>query len=197
MQLGPRKKLRVVEKTDYPIGGRIEITVQPNAPDRFVLNLRIPAWSAGTKVALNGKKIDAVRPGTYLALDRLWKPGDRILLTLDMRPRLWVKEPESAQAVSIYHGPILLAYDPRFDAYHPAKLPSLDVSSPPTTVTGAQHVPPPILLLRFRTEDGGSITLCDFASAGAAGNEYRSWLPARGLKAVPLDLDSPFRPPKP
>src|SRR5205085_5305782 len=47
--------------------------------------------------------------------------------------------------------------------------------------------------LRFPTGDGGTIALCDFASAGASGNRYVSWLPVHALKPVPFSRDNPLR----
>jgi hypothetical protein len=43
------------------------------------------------------------------------------------------------------------------------------------------------------TTDGRWVWLCDFASAGAAGNLYVSWLPTRGLKPVAFSRDNPLR----
>ena len=38
-----------------------------------------------------------------------------------------------------------------------------------------------MLLLRARAADGRDVLLCDFASAGADGGIYRSWLPVDGV----------------
>lgn len=195
-------RINLHQMTDYPGGGtvrgagEISLSVWLEADERFVLRLRIPGWSRKTRVKVNGQEQAGVRPGTYLALDRVWKRGDRIDLTLDMGPWFWVGEKESEGKTSIYRGPILLAYDPRFDVYDPTALPAIDLAKPPTVVNGSpppHAAPKPLLLLRFATEEGRDITLCDFASAGAAGNRYVSWLPAKGLTPAPFSRENPLR----
>ena len=103
---------------------------------------------------------------------------DVIELTLDFSPRIWAGERECAGKMSIYRGPILLAYDPRFDAYACDEAPPLDASKlngQQVALPGAPS-PSPMLLTKFTSEDGRMVTLCDFASAGATGTPYRSWL---------------------
>jgi hypothetical protein len=40
--------------------------------------------------------------------------------------------------------------------------------------------------------DGRTLRLCDFASAGAAGTPYRTWLLMRELRKLPAQMPSPF-----
>jgi DUF1680 family protein len=191
-------KVRLAQETDYPVGGRVRLTVTPERAERFTLRLRIPAWSRTTAVRINGEAQAGVRPGTYLKLDRTWKRGDVVELTFDMGPRLWVGEREAAGQVSVYHGPLLLAYDPRFDTYDPGRLPTLATTNLAAAVKkrgvrGRDSEPRPLFLARLATQDGRGIWLCDFASAGAAGNRYVSWLPARKLRPAPFSKDNPGR----
>jgi DUF1680 family protein len=186
------ENVRITQKTDYPLSGQVAVNVKPEKSEQFRLYLRIPSWSRRTKALLNGKPVDNVEPGRYLIIDRKWSLDDRIELTLDMSTRLWVGERECANKVSIYHGPVLLAYDSRFDLYDPSNLPAIDLAKPAESVKPNGN-PKPMLLLKFRTKEGKNITLCDFASAGMAGNRYISWLPASGLKAVEFTRDNPMR----
>jgi hypothetical protein len=43
-----------------------------------------------------------------LSLDREWKPGDRVVIKLDMTPRCWAGERECAGKAAVYRGPVLL-----------------------------------------------------------------------------------------
>jgi hypothetical protein len=51
--------------------------------------------------------------------------------------------------------------------------------------------PRPLFLVRLATDDGRGIQLCDFGSAGAAGNRYVSWLPARKQRPAPFSRENP------
>jgi len=175
--------LRLTQKTDYPCDGAIEIAVAMSAPLHLALHLRIPAWSRHTQVSLNGEPLDAPAAGQYLALERVWNDGDTIRLALDMSLRAWVGEREAQGKVSLYRGPLLLAYDRRFNTMDPDDLPVVDIGQ-----LGAERIawggswPQPWLLVRVPTTDGRELLLCDFATAGAAGTPYRTWLahvPAR------------------
>jgi DUF1680 family protein len=170
--------VRLAQETDYPRSGRVRLTVTPDAPARFALRLRIPHWSARTQVAVAGQPLPAPPAGQYLALDRLWQPGDTVDIAFDFAPRAWVGERECAGKASIYRGPILLAYDPRFDRYSPDDIPAIDPARLELAEAAWTTRPLPLVLARTTAADGRPLTLCDFATAGAAGTRYVSWLPA-------------------
>ena len=189
------RKVTLVQETDYPAGGVVRLTVTPEAPESFALRLRIPGWSRGTKLVVNGVKEASPEAGHYLILKREWRPGDRLELTLDMSLRAWAGEPAAWGKACLYHGPVLLAYDPRFDVYGPDSLPAFDV---PALTAGAKRPEPVpgrdvLLLMRVPAAGGKTVELCDFASAGMAGNRYVSWLPAVGAKPVPFSRENPLR----
>lgn len=180
--------------TSYPLDGRVRIHVRPKETKPWSLWLRIPGWSARTKVSVQGEPVNAVFAGSYLTISRMWKPGDAVDLELDLSPWFWVGEREAAGKISVFRGPILLAYDPRFDQYDVNALPELDPKSAVELVsTQGIPQPKPILLVRCSTSSGGTMQLCDFATAGAAGNPYRSWLPAKNVPPAPFGRDNPMR----
>jgi DUF1680 family protein len=80
--------LKVVQRTNYPWEGTAEITVTPVKPMEFTFYLRIPGWSDGTQVTVNGKPVSGVTSGQYLALPRRWSPGDEIRVKFGMTPQL-------------------------------------------------------------------------------------------------------------
>jgi len=186
-------KVALEQETDYPLGGLVRLRVRLDAPERFALRLRMPGWSPSTRVSLNGRKLANGRPGTYHAIERRWKDGDAVSLRFDMGPWLWVGERRCRGKVSVYHGPLLLAYDPRFDRRDPRRLAQIDLGVSPQRRDDWRRQPTPIVLMRFATKKGDEITLCDFASAGAAGNPYVSWLPARGLRPARFTRRNPLR----
>jgi len=176
--LSSGQPLRLMQTTDYPLQGQIKIALGLAKPERFALRARIPAWSKETQAWLNGEALGGIEPGSYLRLEREWHDGDTIRLELDMSIRTWIGEREAAGKVSLYRGPLLLAYDRRFNAMDPDDLPALDLAHPEATpVPWRGGWPEPWLLVRLSAQDGRGITLCDFATAGAAGTPYRTWLP--------------------
>src|SRR5262249_16565004 len=66
----------LVLDTNYPLAGFVRIRVGPERSGRFALRVRIPHWSSRTKVVVNGEPVSDVVPGRYLALSRVWQPGD-------------------------------------------------------------------------------------------------------------------------
>jgi len=206
---GERITLR--QTTTYPRQGDIKITVGLARPQRFALHLRIPHWSARTAVRVNGEPTPA-RAGSYLAVDREWADGDRVEMALDMSPHFWVGERDFEGRTSIYRGPILLAYDPRFNETPFDQAPVLQAAdlppgSEPLDPFGklragcargklrevARSWPQPWLLLRCEGADGRPLFLCDFASAGAAGARYHTWLRVEGAQPVAFSRENPLR----
>ena len=80
--------LKVVQKTNYPWDGAVEITVTPAKPTEFTLHLRIPGWSDGTQVTINGQSVAGTTAGQYLPLRRRWSPGDTIGVKFNMSPQV-------------------------------------------------------------------------------------------------------------
>ena len=68
----------LTQETSYPENERITIRVAPDRPARFALHVRLPAWCQAPQARLNGEALAGLRPGSYLALDRAWKPGDTL-----------------------------------------------------------------------------------------------------------------------
>lgn len=178
-------KVTLSQKTDYPVGGRIEIEVTPEKAATFMMSLRIPMWSAldRVKATVNGEplKVDAYG---WLPILREWKAGDKITLELDMRGRL--VEQNNYQAIQ--RGPVTLARDSRFgDGF-------VDETSVVEHKDGYVELTPVgsdfawmafTAPMKMGTDLEGSgeakqIHLCDFGSAGNTWERnirYRVWLP--------------------
>jgi hypothetical protein len=185
------RTLTLTVQGDYPCRQEVQIGVGLTHPTEFVLRLRIPGWSRKTEIWLNGQRVPDVTPGTYLSLQREWRSGDTIRIRFDFSLHAWLGEREQAGKVSLYRGPVLLTYDQRFNTMDPDEVPMLSLSHLHYVEEQKKEWLPPLFLLRFATTDGRALRLCDFASAGAAGTVYRSWLPVRDT-ALPDEMRSPF-----
>ena len=71
-----------------PWDGTVEISVAPAKPSEFTFYLRVPGWSYGTQISINGKPLSGATPGQYLALQRRWSSGDVINVKFGMTPQV-------------------------------------------------------------------------------------------------------------
>jgi len=78
-------KVAVREVSNYPWSGDIKIHVDPETPAAFSVKVRIPGWSKGAKVTVNGQPVDASAAiNSYLGIHRTWAKGDIVSLDLPM-----------------------------------------------------------------------------------------------------------------
>ncbi len=190
---GSRVTLR--QDTEYPRKGRVVVRVNPVKPTRFSLKLRIPYWSEGTRVQLNGQSLDAttVEPGRYLVVDRQWRRGDVVVLEFGFQLRHWVGEKECRGRSSLYRGPVLLTYDRRFNELDPNQLPSLDAATLKPRLVSSQNANDAIVLVDCADASGARLRLCDFGSAGEGGSPYLSWLPMSNTRKTRFSRANPLR----
>lgn len=95
--------------TDYPFNADLTLTVQQAPESSKTLWLRIPQWSEGTTLAINGEALSCGNEKGYLALTREWRAGDVVTLAFARTVR---SERRIHNAVSIYYGPLLMALTP-------------------------------------------------------------------------------------
>jgi DUF1680 family protein len=80
-------KVVLREVSTYPWNGDIKIHVDPAAPAAFDVKLRIPGWSSGATVSVNGQAVDVSKAvNGYLTINRTWTKGDVVSLDLPMPP---------------------------------------------------------------------------------------------------------------
>ncbi len=85
----------------------VKFTVRCDQPTRFAMSLRVPAWSAGATVQINGEEPQAA-PADAAMFERAWRDGDTVVLTLP--PRLSVETmPDDAGMIAFRYGPDILA----------------------------------------------------------------------------------------
>lgn len=182
-------------ESDYPRSGRVSVCVAPQQPRRFAFRIRIPSWSTRTEVVVDGNKAEEIVPGSYLLLNRTWFPNSRIEIEFDMALRAVAGARQAAGKVSLYRGPVLLAYDQRHNAFDEDQLRPIDLGKiSEAKMIDAQSAgaglgpmfPKPWLLVDVPSVSPHAVRLCDFATAGASGTRYRSWLAATNAPPPPL-----------
>jgi len=175
------QKVELILATDYPKSGRICVTVNPAASEKFDIRLRIPGWSRTTELKINGKAASA-NAGTYAVLNRKWKRGDKIDLTLDMRCRL-IDSPRGSNRAADNHqalvrGPIVLARDENIDPDYAKPVAFLSRDGFVNVVEERPILPTTRLQFRVPTTDGGFIHMVDYASVDSwNGKRICTWLP--------------------
>lgn len=109
VKVGEGKEITLHEETNYPFEESIAFTVSTAGKVSFPFYLRIPSWTKGAQVSVNGKSV-ATTPiaGKYLRIEREWADGDRVELQLPMSlsMRTWQVNKNS---VSVDYGPLTLS----------------------------------------------------------------------------------------
>jgi hypothetical protein len=99
-------EVAITAQTHYPFDESVQLALKTSKPVAFPLFLRIPGWCDGANVEINGEAQAAdAKPGRYFRIDRTWKDGDTVRLSLPMRItlRTWEKNHNS---VSVDRGPL-------------------------------------------------------------------------------------------
>ena len=96
-------------ETDLPWSGDVSLHVTAPEGGSFDLRLRVPSWSEGTTVAVNGKSVEAATEDGYLVLDREWA-DDTVELTFEQTVRTVQAHPAveaDAGLVAVERGPLV------------------------------------------------------------------------------------------
>jgi uncharacterized protein len=112
--------VQLVQTTDYPWSGKVSLTVNPAAPKRFALRIRVPnrqtselytntpAVRGLTSLALNGQPLKPVLEQGYAVLQRTWKAGDKIEWEVPLK----VQRIKASDQIAATRGRVALRYGP-------------------------------------------------------------------------------------
>jgi len=186
--LDNKNEVKIIEHTDYPVNAKIEIEIQPKSEVNFTLALRIPLWSKKNSVLVNGIETEqSIIEGSYLYLNRNWKQGDKVLLTLDLRAKIV----QLNNFLAIVRGPIVLARDSRFNDGFVDETIAIEHDKDNYVPLLLQNNSKPWAWMNFKVNaltsiysgDRSSFREINFTDFGSAGNtwdenqRYRVWLP--------------------
>ncbi len=102
----------ITQITNYPEEQGTKIKIECADPQKFTLYIRYPFWAEkGIDVFINKKKHKTKeKPGSFIALRRVWKSGDEIEISIPFSLRL-EPMPDDENRVAILYGPLVLAGD--------------------------------------------------------------------------------------
>ncbi|MFG0253737.1 MAG: glycoside hydrolase family 127 protein [Rhodopirellula sp. JB053] len=152
-KLADGSTIELRQESGYPWDGEIRITVDACKSDPFEIWMRIPDWAANATLRVNGSDADvATPPGQFAILERAWKAGDTVELSLPMDATLMKGHPfieETRNQTAIKVGPLVYCLESpdlpegvrTLDVYIPSdirfeKQNNPDVLSGVTTLTG-------------------------------------------------------------
>jgi DUF1680 family protein len=103
------KGLIIRQQTNFPQEQATTIALEMKEPQNLAIKLRIPSWAKSPSLTINRQKQPLkVEPDGFTTIDRRWKDGDRIELSLPMALHLY-RAVDDADSVAILEGPIVLA----------------------------------------------------------------------------------------
>jgi len=174
------EEVTIKQATQYPVDGRVVITVSVPKPLKFGLRVRVPSWS-------NIAEMKA-QPNTYWLLRQTWSRTQTITLDFALPTRVINGEGVNAGQIAVARGPVVLAVD---EFYNPGLIPISAIamtSQQPqlkTSLTYRDADGFPVYETdaviaqdteKYRAGERVTLRLVPFASAGAHENRFSVWL---------------------
>jgi DUF1680 family protein len=119
--------IEIIQKTDYPWKGLVEITINPVEKKKFAMKVRIPGWarnevlpgnlysfndglSPKPVIKVNDKAVHPEIKKGFASISRTWQKGDKITIELPMDVRKIVADSRVAAdkgKIAIERGPLM------------------------------------------------------------------------------------------
>jgi DUF1680 family protein len=121
------RTVKITQETRYPWDGAVKMTLDPDKPGEFTVNVRIPGWARNQAVPgdlynfmdkanqpvtikVNGANVPVALDKGYVSLKRAWNSGDVIELNLPMPVRRILandKVADDVGKVALQRGPLV------------------------------------------------------------------------------------------
>ncbi|WP_082707818.1 beta-L-arabinofuranosidase domain-containing protein [Paenibacillus sp. DMB5] len=106
------QEVSVSQQSNYPWEGKVQLKVEPAAAAEFGIAVRIPSWSKGFELTVNGEAVDSAteQEQGYAVIRRVWNAGDVIELNLPMQASRIYAHPKlraDAGQTAIQRGPLV------------------------------------------------------------------------------------------
>ncbi|GAB4057771.1 beta-L-arabinofuranosidase domain-containing protein [Catellatospora paridis] len=147
--------ITVTQTTTYPVSDTTTLTVTGSVSGSWSMRLRIPSWTTGATVSVNGAvQSITTTPGTYATLSRSWASGDVVTVKLPMRVVMKAAN-DNANVSAVTYGPVVLAGN--YGSTSLSALPSLTTSTVTRSNTSS--------LAFTATANGATVNLAPFYDA--------------------------------
>ncbi|HQR31931.1 MAG TPA: glycoside hydrolase family 127 protein [Blastocatellia bacterium] len=127
IKLDNGRTVKMTQQTRYPWDGGVKLTVDPDKAGTFTINVRIPGWARNeaapsdlyrftdqtteaVSLKVNGKAVPIKLDKGYVGLNRAWKQGDVIELSLPMPVRRIIASDQVSAdrgRIALQRGPIV------------------------------------------------------------------------------------------
>jgi len=105
--------VEIRQETDYPNTGVVRIRINPAAPARFPLMLRVPRWAAAAEIELNGEPVkEPAAAGSFHRIEREWGRGDTVTLRMPMEWQVVRGRKKQAGRAAVMRGPVVFCLNP-------------------------------------------------------------------------------------
>jgi uncharacterized protein len=106
-QAGP-VMVQLTQRTTYPLGERVDLSVEPSTPAAFTIRLRLPGWLAQpASIHVNGQAVHAQMQRGFAVLKRTWKSGDVVTLDLPQTLRTEAIDDLHPETIAALRGPLV------------------------------------------------------------------------------------------
>jgi uncharacterized protein len=101
-----QRSVTITQTTTYPVSDTT--TLQVTGSGNWAMRIRIPAWTSGAVIRINGQTQSVTAtPGTYASISRSWASGDSVTVQLPMKLRT-VPAKDNPAVAALAYGPVIL-----------------------------------------------------------------------------------------
>jgi DUF1680 family protein len=105
-------RVKLIQETNYPEEETARLKLELNQPAEFALKFRVPGWSPGLFIKVNGLPQDTpATPGSWAVLSRRWQTGDQVEIRIPLLFRKQAVDVQHPNRVAVLRGPAVLVED--------------------------------------------------------------------------------------
>ena len=104
-----KQLVTLTQETGFPRDLSTKLSISSSKPTLFALKVRVPSWSVGVRVSVNGKATPKLLASKgMITINRTWRNGDKVDLSFAARTRFEAIDSENLDRVALMVGPTLM-----------------------------------------------------------------------------------------